>query len=313
MDNNNTIKQTENYGEVVGLLKSKNINFGEGKTGKYANGNIEVEVTNEHGVNVLRIDLMEMEVFSKSGKENKAYKRLQTVSEEYKTIDNDGAENADTVSVFVKIEENNYVKDGEIVENTRLLASTNFDKGAYMVMDRVQKETPHKAQISFGGMINKMVQNTETGEIKVEMIGAGFTGKAIKHKVDVSKELASSFLGIYQEGCVTVLHYIPINAVEIKEEKQNVAFGSAPVTTIKNVKKKNLVCGGNAVDYGTDMTREKVTQMLVVRENDLQELKEKKSNANTTPSSVGPGVDAGNPFGGAMMGNVDAGNPFAGI
>lgn len=313
MDNNNTIKQTENYGEVVGLLKSKNINFREGKTGKYANGNIEVEVTNEHGVNVLRIDLMEMEVFSKSGKENKAYKRLQTVSEEYKTIDNDGAENADTVSVFVKIEENNYVKDGEIVENTRLLASTNFDKGAYMVMDRVQKETPHKAQISFGGMINKMVQNTETGEIKVEMIGAGFTGKAIKHKVDVSKELAPSFLGIYQEGCVTVLHYIPINAVEIKEEKQNVAFGSAPVTTIKNVKKKNLVCGGNAVDYGTDMTREKVTQMLVVRENDLQELKEKKSNANTTPSSVGAGVDAGNPFGGAMMGNVDAGNPFAGI
>lgn len=309
---NNTIKQTENYGEVVGLLKSKKINFGSSSNGNYANGHIEVEVKNEYGVNVLRIDLMEMEIFAKSGKENKAYKRLQTLANEYKTIDEDGVENADKINVFVKVEENNYVKDGEIVEGTRLLASTNYDKGAFMVLDRVKKETPCKAQVSFGGMINKVMANDETGELKVEIIGAGYTGKAIRHKLDVSKELAPSFLAIYQEGCVTVLHYMPINAVEVKEEKQQVAFGAAPTIVITNTTRKNLVCGGNAVNYESDMTKEKVTQMLVIRENELQELKEKKKDKTAAPALNAVGNEMLGGFFGSE-GSVDTTNLFAGI
>ena len=310
---NNTIKQTENYGEVVGLLKSKKINFGVSKAGNnYANGHIEVEVKNEYGVNVLRIDVMEMELFAKSGKENKSYKRLQTVANEYKTIDEHGVENADKISVFVKVEENNYVKDGEIIQGTRLIASTNFDKGAYMVVEKVAKETPCKAQVSFGGMINKIIPNEETGDLKVEIIGAGYTGKAIKHRLDVSKELAPSFLGIYQEGCVTVLHYMPINAVEVKEEKQQVAFGDAPTIVITNTTRKNLVCGGNAVNYESDMTREKVTQMLTIRENELQELKESKKDDTAAPNLNGVGnAMLGGFFGGANA--PDTTNLFAGI
>ena len=77
----NTVKQTENFGEVVGLLKKKNIKFGQSKiSGKnYANGSIEVEVENEFGTNVIKIDVMQMEL-KKDGDINKNYKALQTIN-----------------------------------------------------------------------------------------------------------------------------------------------------------------------------------------------------------------------------------------
>lgn len=323
----NTVKQTENFGEVIGLLKKKNIKFGTSKeSGKnYANGWIEVEVENQFGTNVMKIDVMQMEL-KKDGEINKAYKALQTISAEYKTIDDNGKENADLIQVFVKLEENNYYQDGEVREGMKLLASTNFDKKVFTPIKRVQdKATEHKAVISFGGMITKVIPNENTGELKVEMVGATYTGKAIKHKLDVSKELAQGFRGVYQEGCVTTLHYMPVNAVEVQEVKKDVAFGNAPTYNITNTTRKNLVCGGDAVNYASDMTQEVVKQMLVLRNNDLEKVKEdalKKAQqgAGQQAPAFGAGVtpqqpvqDTGNVFGGGNPfggGSMPAGNPF---
>lgn len=320
----NTVKQTENFGEVVGLLKKKELKLGTStKTNNdYANGHIEVEVNTKFGISVLRIDFMEMAIFGTSKKENKSYKRLKTVMSDYKSIEEHGRENADMVRVFVKVEENNYYKDGEIVEGTRLLASTNFDKGVFLPIEKVEKTVEQKAEISFGGMITKITPNDTTGELKIDMVGAGYKGNAIKHSLVVSKELASGFMGIYQENCVTVLHYMPINSVEVKEVTEQVAFGTAPTHKITNTTRKNLVCGGNNVDYASDLTREKVTQMLTIRSNELEELKEnakKNASMNTTPTGFGdaqqsqgtsqPQFGAENPFGGSSV----SGNPFGGI
>ena len=313
----NTIKQTENFGEVVGLLKNKNIKFGTSDSGKnYANGSIEVEVENEFGINVIKIDVMQMEL-KKDGGVNKNYKALQTIQTEYKTIEQNGKEDADLIQVSVKLEENNYYSDGEVKEGMKLLASTNFEKGAFTPIKRVEKNTPHKAQISFGGMITKIIPNDTTGELKVEMVGATYTGKAIKHRLDVSKELAQGFRGIYQEGCVTTLHYMPVNAVEVKEVEQEVAFGVAPSYNITNTTRKNLVCGGKPVDYTSDMTIDAVKQMLTLRQVDLDKVKDdalnkKQTQGTTIAFGTGLGsvttlenkVGNDNPFGG--------GNPFSG-
>ncbi|HSQ87275.1 hypothetical protein, partial [Romboutsia sp.] len=211
----NTVKQTENFGEVIGLLKKKNIKFGSSKeTGKnYANGSIEVELTNEYGINVLKIDVMQMEL-KKDGDSNKNYKALQTINNEYKSIEEHGKENADLIQVFVKVEENNYYlkEEDEVKESVKLLATTNFDKKIFAPIARVKdKTTPHKASVSFGGMITKVIPNETTGELAVEIVGANYHGQAVKHKLDVSKELAGGFRGIYQEGAVTTLHYIVVN------------------------------------------------------------------------------------------------------
>lgn len=321
----NTVKQTENFGEVIGLLKKKNIKFGTSKeSGKnYANGSIEVEVENQFGTNVIKIDVMQMEL-KKDGDINKNYKALQTIHTEYKSIEEHGKENADLIQVFVKLEENNYYLDGEVKEGMKLLASTNFEKSAFTPIKRVSdKATPHKAQISFGGMITKIIPNETTGELKVEMVGATYTGKAIKHRLDVSSELAQGFRGVYQEGCVTVLHYMPVNAVEVKEVKQEVAFGNAPSYNITSTTRKNLICGGDQVNYASDMTQEVVKQMLVLRENDLEKVKEnalkKSQQGQTSAPAFGamptgqPTVPAGNTFGGGNPfggGTAPAGNPF---
>lgn len=319
----NTVKQTENFGEIIGLLKKKNIKFGTSKEGKnYANGSIEVEVENQYGTNVIKIDVMQMEL-KKDGDINKAYKALQTINEEYNSIEECGKEGADLVQVFVKVEENNYYSDGEVREGMKLIASTNFDKKAYTPIKRVaNKSTEHKATISFGGMITKMIPNENTGELKVEIVGATYTGKAIKHRLDVSKELAQSFRGVYQEGCVTTLHYMPVNAVEVQEVKQQVAFGSAPSYSITNTTRKNLICGGDPVNYASDMTQEVVTQMLTLRANDLEKVKEDAikrtqqapaqtqtfGTVGTTPATDnGTAFGGGNPFGGGA--NIN-GNPF---
>lgn len=316
----NTVKQTENFGEIIGLLKKKNIKFGVSKNGKnYANGSIEIEVENQFGTNVIKVDVMQMEL-KNDGEVNKNYKALQTISSEYKSIEENGKENADLIQVFVKLEENNYVIDGEVKEGMKLLASTNFDKKVFAPIKRVS-DVEHKATISFGGMITKIIPNDTTGELKVEMIGATFTGKAIKHRMDVSKELAQGFRGVYQEGAVTTLHYMPINAVEVQEVKQQVAFGNAPSYSITNTTRKNLVCGGDPVNYTSDMTQEVVKQMLVIRENELETLKENANNqatATTTTTAFGNVTTLeqkadNNPFGGGNpfgSGVAPAGNPF---
>ena len=303
----NTVKQTQNFGEIIGLLKKKNIKFGVSKSGaNYANGSIEIEVENQFGTNVIRIDVMQMEL-KKDGDINKAYKALQTINEECKSIEESGKEFADLLQVFVKVEENNYYSDGEVREGIKLLASTNFDKNVFTPIKRIaDKSTKHKATISFGGMITKIIPNENTGDLKIEIVGATYTGKAIKHRLDVSKELAQGFRSVYQEGSVTTLHYMPVNAVEVQEVKQQVAFGSAPTYSITNTTRKNLICGGDPVNYASDMTQEVVTQMLTLRANDLEKVKEdalkKMQQAPTETQSFNVGmtsapVGENNPFG----------------
>lgn len=322
----NTVKQTENFGEVIGLLKKKNIKFGTSKNGaNYANGSIEVEVENQFGTNVIKIDVMQMEL-KKDGEVNTSYKALQTIVTDYKSIEENGKEDADLIQAFVKIEENNYYLDGEVKEGIKLLASTNFDKKVFAPIKRVaDKSTAHKATISFGGMITKIIPNDTTGELKVEIVGATFTGKAIKHRLDVSKELAQGFRGAYQEGSVTTLHYMPVNSVEVQEVERQVAFGTAPTYNITKTTRKNLVVGGDTVNYSSDMTVDVVKQMLVLRENELEKVKESalaRAGQQTqstglafgnTAGTTAPKVDNDNPFGGGNVFGGSAtpsGNPF---
>lgn len=329
--NTNSVKQTENFGEIIGLLKSKKIKFGTSAESQknYANGSIEVEITNDYGISVVKVDVMEMELNGK-GEANKRYKALQTIDNEYQTIDANGREAADLIQVFVKIEENNYYnkEQDEVFEGAKVLASTNFDKGVFATIKRVaDKNTQQKATISFGGMITNITPNEQTGELKVEMVGADYHGQAVKHKLDVSKELAANFSAVYQVGSVTTLHYMLMNTAELQEVKKEVAFGVAPTYSIEKFTRKNLVCGGEPVDFTGEMTQEKVQQMLKMREVKLEEVKQKALSApqaTTTNASAFGGVGNGNPFGGAGntpnttpptnspfgAGNTPTGNPF---
>ena len=77
---------------LIVTIEKKNIKFGTSKNGaNYANGSIEVEVENQFGTNAIKIDVMQMEL-KKDGEVNKAYKALQTINEECKSIEESGKE-----------------------------------------------------------------------------------------------------------------------------------------------------------------------------------------------------------------------------
>lgn len=307
----NTVKQTENFGEVVGLLKDKKIKFGiSNKTGKnFANGYIEVEVANEYGTNVIKIDVMQMELKA-NGEENKNYKALQTIDREYKTIIEYGAEQADLVQVFIKIEENNYYsKDQqEVKEGIKLLASTNFDKQVFAPIKRIEdKNTKHKAQVSFEGMITDIQENEETKELKVSVVGATYKGEALKHKLDVSSELAADFRRIYWNGCVATFHYLIVNAVEKKQIQNELAFGNVELYYTEKLTRKNLLVGGSNIKSDSDLTQEKVVEMLGLRQSKLERVKEEALSKEES------GVFGQNPFATSTEGNISMkiDNPFA--
>lgn len=315
----NTIKQTENFVEIVGLLKKTEVEFKESDKGAYASGNIEVEVTVGEDVNVIKVKTLQMAMIGKgeNRKENKQYKALKTIVDTYGTIDKDGRENAQLVQVFGRIEENNYylVDQDELKEGTVIMACTHFDKEIFAPITKAEATMEQKALVSFEGMITNMVQNENTGEVKVEMVGADFRGQAVKHKMDVSSELAQPFGSMYQVGVVTTLFYNIVNSVEVKEVAQEVAFGNVEPRKITKTTRKNLVVGGLPVNYESTMTQEIVTKMLAVRVNTLEKVKQDtiaRANNGGAKANSNAGATAGvgaNPFGGA--GTQDA-NPFGG-
>lgn len=310
---NNTVQQTENFVEIIGILKKKDINFGvstkSGTEKNYANGHIEVEVSTAAGVNVLKVNVMQMELKA-DGNVNKNYKALQTIANEYKAKDECGEE-ADTIRVVGKIEENNFYskEDDEVRENVQIVAAANFDKGEFAPISRVEKNTEHKAIASFGGFISKVINNEATGDLKVTIIGSSYNGQAIVNTLDVSKDLAPQFQAIYQQGMVATFHYQIINAVEIKEVVEQVTFGVAPSRTIRKVSRKNLIVGANSVDYNSKMNEEVVRQMLTVRNVKLEKVKEEGRNKeNKTSSST---VASNGSFDMSKISSTFGMNPFA--
>lgn len=315
------IQQTENIGMVIGLLKSKDIRTGTGEKGNYANGNIVVQVKNEYGVSEIKIEVMQSEKYN-NGKDNKAYKSLLTIRDTYKTIKEHGEENAELVQVYVKVDENNYYAkdDDSIRETVRLIATTDFDKGFYTPISRVKDvNAKQTARISFGGFIQD-IQKKDDGTLDVSMVGATYSGKAIKHKLQVGQELAGAFQSTYFVGQSTTLYYVIVNAVELVKAKEEVAFGEGSGMTVEKFTRKNLIVGGSN-PHINGLTQEQVAQMLKIRTVELEEKLEKErakannvsTNANTGFGTTGFG-DVGTTggftggFGNTGMGDMT--NPF---
>ena len=265
------IQQTTNIGVVIGLLKSKEIkiNTKDGKT--YATGNIVVQVTNEYGISDLRIDVMQYELYN-NGKENKAYKSLLTINDSYKTIKDDGVENADLIQVYVKVQENAYYSTDreEMIESIRLMATTDFDRGFYTPISRVKDiNAKQVAKISFGGYISD-IRKKEDGALDVDVIGVTYSGKAIKHRVQVEKELVAPFEGGYYVGCTTTLSYLMIDAVEMVKENEEVGLGEGAGLTVERRTRKNLVVGASPANPN-GITQEQATHLLNMRKVEMDE------------------------------------------
>lgn len=274
---NQTIKQTENLGNVVGLLKEKNLEIADVRMGDQVEtcirGDIMVQVKNKYGISEVKIRIFQKQFYN-NGKENKAFKVFKKVMDEYKDIKEYGEE-ADAVEVIVSVSENNYYSEekNDIVETLTLTATTDFDKGLFTPIKRVAKDVPQSCKIGFEGYISK-VENKENGEVDIEIIGVGYGSKAIKNKLTVGKDLAIQFQKTYTQNCSAKLFYVIINEVERKKETENLGFGEGSDIVIEKINRKNLVVGGSLPDYDK-LKADQVTLVMRNRNIDIQEIIDK--------------------------------------
>lgn len=128
-----TRPELQNDVNIIGKLKTKYFEFDEG-TSPDANhvlrGHFVIVVKNDKdGVNELKVDFYSKRI-TNSGNESVQYKALETIKNDYKTIDEHGEEEADRVKVYGNLGAREYVSKGEYhkFNNVRFVSMTrNLD------------------------------------------------------------------------------------------------------------------------------------------------------------------------------------------
>lgn len=287
----NQIKQSENTGQIIGILKDKQIEFAVGKeSGKqYAKGHLVIEVQTPEGLSEIKVHVMQMALKS-DGTENGLYKSLQTIHSEYKTKVANG-EDADLVKVDCSLEMNDYYSKGkdEVV---------SFPQVKGFIFNRVtDKNTAHMAQFKVGGYVESIVDK-DNGDANVNLVSIGYGAKAFPLTITVPAETAGLFKSIYYVGCTADFNFDLINAVEIIKETQQVGFGKPMEKTTEKRTIMNKVFGASN-PYTMGYTQEEIVQVNQVRklmlETKLTEGREKAQSAPQGGQTQG-GFQAG--FGG---------------
>ena len=111
-EENKDLRILSNTVEVIGTLKSKNLEIKTAKNSgkKYMSGQITVLSKSDNKVNEHRINVFMME-------SSKLFKGIETVNNEYKSIEEVGEEDADRIRVTGELDFNQYYnREGKLVE-----------------------------------------------------------------------------------------------------------------------------------------------------------------------------------------------------
>lgn len=214
MANDNTaLREANNNVKVFGILKEKNL---EVKSGKDKNGNatkfvsgylvLQVDRTNDAGnkeTSEISVNTYVSE-FTKNGSENKAYKGLETVINEYVSIaelmkegktKEEAEAQADRISVSKgKLGLNEFYSDGQL--HTNMTINSNF-------FNRVQDIEKFKPEATFDieCVINKFRNETKDGEetgrvfidVYVPMYGGTISPMTFVANGDVAEYLKDNY------------------------------------------------------------------------------------------------------------------------
>lgn len=295
--NNQEVKQTENKAFIVGVLKKKEIEFKPTKTtGKLrASGYLTLVIDTTVGKGEVKVRV-DQYAEKKDGGANSLYKALQTVAQQYKSIEEVGENGvADTIKIEGSLNDETYysTKKEEFVEKLELKA---------LFINRVDASTPHCCKVVFEGRISNI---TPIGsELEVETIGIGYEGVAVPIKAIIPQHLVAAFQGRYNVGCTTTLNIAIINEVTTKVLQEEVGFGEGIGEVIETYTTKRTIFGGGTPKFeGVPgaISLETTKQGIAIRE---QKLQEKKDNAIKN-SQGGATMDAG--FGGVNPGGFNTG------
>lgn len=274
---NTQLRQLQNTVEIIGTLKSKDLEVRTSKKGnQYMSGNLVVQSVVDNKINETRVRVFTMQ-------SSKLFKGIETVKNEYKSIDEYGEENADRIRVIGELRLNEYYnQQGNLVQfnEVRGIFFNRLDKG---------NKQPDKAIASIETVVENFVEKTDkdglpTGEYAVNGFTVGWGNEVIELKnVVIGKELAQSFMDLYQPGSTGLLTYKLNNYVEVEErqEEQNTThgFGSSEKVSSSNIIKNYVnnieIIGGDMPFFGSkEYTPDEIAAAKKIRALKLQELQQ---------------------------------------
>jgi len=281
--------------QVVGTLKTMNLEARKSNSGKdMINGNIVVQVEDvEKGViNNINIKVIEMKENNYNGEvtENKRYKGLQTIMEEYKTIDADGLESADTVSVSRNVSINDYVGQNGLI--SRVQFNLNY-------MNRVDAKTAQKAEFSAKMVLTKFSPVLDEEQLPVspaaEAVEAYMVnGSKARPKVtplnliihEDDKGTLEGFKSLYTENStgellIKINNYPDTTKQEEVEDTGFAGFGKKIEPRVfKNFVNELEIIGGNMpLEEGLGYSLEEIQEIINMRRKALSLVEEKSNNA----------------------------------
>jgi len=279
MENQNIeLRQLENNVEIIGTLKSKDLEVRTSKKGnRYMSGRLVIASKFDGKIQEQTVRVFVME-------SSKLFKGAETVKNEYKSIEEHGEENADRIKVVGELSLNEYYnQQGNLVQ---------FNEVRGVFFNRLDKENnqPDKAIASIETVVEGFVEKLDkdqlpTGDYEVHGFTVGWGNNVIELKnVVIGKELAQSFMDLYQPGSTGLLTYKLNNYVEVEEmeESQQPAahgFGTTETVGTPNVIRNYVnnieIIGGSIPFFGSkEYTPDEIEAAKKVRALKLQELQQ---------------------------------------
>lgn len=295
MENQNIeLRQLQNNVEIVGTLKSKELEVRTSKKGnRYMSGKLVIVCKFDGKIQEQTVRVFMME-------SSKIFRGIETVKNEYKSIEEHGEENADRIRVIGELTLNEYYnQQGHLVQ-------FNEVKGIFFSRLNPEDNQPDKAIASIETVVEGFVEKLDkdgfpTGDYEVHGFTVGWGNEVIELKnVVVGKELAQAFMDLYQPGSTGRLTYKLNNYVEVEkiEEVQQPAthgFGSTETVETSNVIRNYVnnieIIGGDMPFFSSkEYTPEEIENAKRVRSLKLQQLQQPAPEVPQTNTGFGQGA-----------------------
>ncbi|MGH0797640.1 hypothetical protein CN374_16105 [Bacillus cereus] len=282
------LRRLENNVEVIGTLKSKDLEVRQSQAGvNYITGKLVIQSNIN---NLINEQVIEVFVMASS----KLYSGIVTVMDEYKTVEADGMANADKVRV------RGILKLNEFYNNQGILVQYNQVRG--MMFNRLDKT--NNIQDMAGASIETVVEGFEaiekdgwsTGEYLVKGFTVGWNDEVIEFKdVIVGQEIAQDFRNLYPQNSTGRLVFQLRSYAEEEKQVSSAGFGTTldikeTFETTKKYKRSIRVIGGDVPFFGTkEYTPDKIHLAKQLRAQKLSDMNNKEDNSSINKPCTGFG------------------------
>lgn len=276
-----SLREMENNVEIAGLVKSMNLKEGVTKKGRAdIQGNVTIEVVDGKKINNIQVNVFAFKE-KKDGSLSKLFTGLQTVMNEYHTIDDDGRENADFVTVTGNLDANIYFSNSTVHSFNRI-RGVFFNRG-----ERTDKQHAlAKIEMIITNIAPAADANGDSlGYSNVTAYSCGYNHSVIPmFNLQIPDgDMAQQFSEIYPEnttGKITV----KINNYAQEEEKPSASekLGFGQDVELASEKSKDYVnnleiVGGTMPNYDKQFEQEDIQELVKQYHELVNEAKESSS------------------------------------